>query len=98
MKDFTSIGNTNCQAFSSLSTIVYFDVSSLVMAGGGAGSRLAPAQPLHVHVALETGQQQPHRIAVRRPHSLAVLIETDERVIHCLGEGGAAAHGGGSRR
>ncbi len=33
MKDFTSIGNTNCQAFSSLSTIVYFDVSSLVMAG-----------------------------------------------------------------
>ena len=33
MKDFTSIGNTNCQAFSSLSRIVYFEVSSLVMAG-----------------------------------------------------------------
>ena len=33
MIDFTSIGNTNCQAFSSLSRIVYFEVSSLVMVG-----------------------------------------------------------------
>ena len=33
MMDFTSIGNTNCQALSSLSRIVYFEVSSLVMIG-----------------------------------------------------------------
>ena len=33
MKDFTSIGNTNCHAFSSLSRIVYFEVSSLLMTG-----------------------------------------------------------------
>src|SRR5262249_30768620 len=40
-----------------------------VFGHGGAGSQLEPAQPLHVHVALETRQQQPHRIAVRRPHA-----------------------------
>ena len=33
ISDFTSIGNTNCQDFSSLSTMVYFEVSSLAMAG-----------------------------------------------------------------
>ena len=33
MTDFTSIGNTNCQAFSSLSTTVYFEVSFLAMTG-----------------------------------------------------------------
>ena len=33
MTDFTSIGNTNCQAFPSLSRIVYFEVSSLLMTG-----------------------------------------------------------------
>ncbi len=33
MIDFTSIGNTNCQAFPSGSSTVYFDVSSLVMTG-----------------------------------------------------------------
>ena len=33
MTDFTSIGNTNCQAFSSFSRIVYLEVSSFDMAG-----------------------------------------------------------------
>ena len=56
---------------------------------------LEPAQPFHVHVAFEAGQQQPDRIAVRGPHPLAVLVETDERVIHALGERHAAAHRGG---
>src|SRR4029079_18845236 len=60
MTDFTSIGNTNCQAFSSLSRIVYFDVSSLVMAG------LAVSLSRRSHFTFfETRQQQPHRIAVR---------------------------------
>ena len=93
MIDFTSIGNTNCQALPSLSSTVYFEVSSLVMAG--AVGQLEPAQPFDVHVAFEARQQQPHRVAVRRAHPLAVLVEADECVVHRLRERNAAAHGGG---
>ena len=56
---------------------------------------LEAAQPFHVHIAFKAGQQQAQRIAVRGPHFLAVLIEAQKRVIHCLGEREAAAHGGG---
>src|SRR5438309_1831880 len=56
----------------------------LIFAHRRTSSCLEPAQPLHVHVALKARQQQPHWIAVRRPHSLAVLIKTDERIIHRL--------------
>ena len=66
----------------------------LVLSHGRRGGELEPAQPFDVHVAFEAGQQQPHRIAVRRAHPLAVLVEAHERVIHRLGERNAAAHGG----
>ena len=79
--DLPSCGRTNWSDFPSGKVIVYFDVSSFVIVG--PLGRLDAPKPFHVHVAFISRQQQPHRIAVRRSHALAVLVERDQRVIHC---------------
>ena len=66
----------------------------LVLSHGRLGGELEPAQPFDIHVAFEPGQQQAHRVAVRWPHPLSVLVKAHERVIQSLGERNAAAHGG----
>src|SRR5256886_1867183 len=45
---------------------------------------LDPAHPLDVHVAFPTRQEQPHRIAVSRHDSFAVLIESNHGVVKGL--------------
>ena len=87
------MGNTNCHAFSSLQQDRVF--RRLVLGHGRAGGQLQPAQPFDVHVALEAGEEQPDRVAVRRAHRLAVLVKAEQRVIHHFGERDAAAHAGG---
>jgi hypothetical protein len=67
----------------------------LILGHGRAGGQLQPTQPFDVHVALEAGEEQLDRVAVRGAHRLAVLVKTEERVIHNFGERNAAAHAGG---
>src|SRR5215471_1748642 len=69
-------------------------LGGLVLGHGRALGELDPPEPLDVHVALKTGQQQAHRVAVRRAHALTVLVEADHGVIERLLYGEAAAHAG----
>src|SRR5215831_2527867 len=93
MTDLASCGKTNCSDFPSANSIVYFEVSSLVIMGPSV--TLDAPKPLDLHVALVSRQQEPHGIAVCRSHALAVLIERDQRVTHGLGQRHGAAHAGG---
>ena len=64
----------------------------LVPGHRGCGGHLDAAQPLDARIAFVTGQEQPHRIAVLRSQSFAVLVERQQRVIHRLGQRHATAH------
>jgi hypothetical protein len=47
----------------------------LVLGHGGAFGELDAPKPFHIHVAFKSRKQQPHGIAIRRPHALGWLSD-----------------------
>ena len=62
---------------------------------GRLGRDLEPAQPLHVHVALETGQQQAQRITLLRTQPLTVLAVDQHGVVETFFDRDRARQRGG---
>src|SRR5207247_6510514 len=68
----------------------------LVVAHARLIDELDAAQKFNVHVAFVAGQEEAHRIAVPGHNPLAILVERDHRVVHCLLDRHAAAKAGAS--